>query len=137
MKTKKQVLIENPEYKRLINAVISRISMEYVEDVNRHGINGGFSGFIYYSDTVAFFRQYRKDILKLAEDMASQLGEDMITMISNFNCLSSGSYPNRKPDYTTTEISQAIFTGRGDASTQVLNAMAWFAAEEVCRMFED
>ena len=134
--TKKQVLADNSEYKTLINAVINRIGMDAVQDVNNHGINGGFSGFIYYSDTVKFFKTYKKDILKMAENMASELGEDMITMISNFNCLSSGDYRNRKPDYTPTEIGEAIFSGRGENATQIQNAMAWFAAEEVCRMFD-
>lgn len=138
MKTKKEVLTENPQYKRLINAVISNIGMDAVEDVNRHGISGGFGGFIYYNDTCKFFKTYKKDILKMAEEMSQQLGEsDMLGMIQNFNCLSSGDYRNRKPNYTQTEIAQAIFSGRGERVTQIQNAMAWFAAEEVCRMFDN
>lgn len=46
MKTKKQVLIENSEYSTLINAVINRIGLDSVNDVNKHGISGGYSGFI-------------------------------------------------------------------------------------------
>jgi len=134
--TKKQVLADNSQYKTLINAVISRIGMDSINDVNNHGINGGFSGFIYYSETVAFFKRHKKDILAMAEDMAEQLGEDMLTMIGNFNCLSSGNWQNRNPDYTPTEIGEAIFSGRGEYADQIQNAMAWFAAEEVCRMFD-
>jgi hypothetical protein len=132
----KQVIKDNSDFKTLINAVIDRIGLDSVEDVVNHGINGGFGGFIYYSDTVAFFKKYKKDILRMAENMASDLGEDMITMIQNFNCLSSGQYPKRKPDYTATEIGEAIWSGRGESATQIQNAMAWFAAEEVCRMFD-
>ena len=134
--TLNQVIRDNADYKKLINAVIDNIGLDSVEDVVNHGINGGFSGFIYYSDTIAFFKKHKKDILKMAENMAADLGEDMLTMIGNFNCLSSGDYRNRKPDYTPTEIGQALFNGKGEAATQVQNAMAWFAAEEVCRMFD-
>lgn len=137
MKSKKQVIKENPAYAVLINAVINRIGIDSVEDVNGHGIDGGFHGFIYTRDTVAFFKAHKKDILKMAEDMANNLGEDMLSMVGSFGCLSSGTYPNRKPDYTPTEIGEAIFSGRGECAETIQNAMAWFAAEEVCRMFED
>ena len=137
MKTKKEVLAENPEFKTLINAVVSRIGMDSIEDVNSYGISGGFGGFIYYNDTVKFFKSHRKDILKLAENMSFQLGEDLLSMISNFNCLSSGDYKNRKPDFTQNEIAQAIYTGKGECVTNIQNGMAWFAAEEVCRMFDE
>lgn len=137
MKTKAQVIRDYPERKRLINAVIDRVGLDSVEDINNHGINGGFGGFIYYTDTVKFFKTYRKDILAMAEDMANDLGEDMLSMVGGFNCLSSGGWQNRKPDFTPTEIGQAIFNGTGDGSQMVQNAMAWFAAEEVCRMFDN
>lgn len=137
MKTKLQVIKDNPERKRLINAVISRVGVDSVQDITNHGIDGGFNGFIYYTDTVKFFNTYKKDILQWAEDMAGELGEDMLKMISSFNCLSSGQHPNRKPDYTQTEIAQALFSGKGESADQIKNAMAWFAAEEVCRLFED
>ena len=71
----------------------------------------------------------------MAEEMAKESGEDLLSMIANFNCLSSGQYPNRKPDYTQNEIAQAIYAGRGEQVEIIKNAMAWFAAEEVCRMF--
>lgn len=137
MKTKTQVLKDNPEFKTLINAVINRIGIDSIEDVNNHGIDGGFSGFIYYTDTVNFYNRHKKDILKMAENMASELGEDLLSMIQSFNCLSSGQSPNRKPDYTQTEIAQALFSGKGEQVDIIKNAMAWFAAEEVCRMFEN
>ena len=137
MKSLKQVIADNSDYKTLINAVINRLGIDNVENVNGHGISGGYPGFTWYSDTVRFFNRHKKDILRMAEDMADQLGEDMLSMIQNFNCLSSGRYPNKKPHYTQTEIAQAIFSGKGDSVQQIKNALAWFAAEEVCRMFEE
>ena len=135
--TKKEVIENRPEYKTLINAVIRRVGMDSVQDINNHGVDGGFGGFIYYTDTVKFYNRYKKQILQMAEEMAADLGEgDMLSMIQNFNCLSSGRYPDRKPDYTQTEIAQALFSGKGECVDQIKNAMAWYAAEEVCRMFE-
>lgn len=138
MKTKAQVIAERPEYKTLINAVVSGLGgVESIEDVNAHGIDGGFGKFIYYRDTMAFYRRHKADILKLAQEMAESLGEDMLTMIGNFNCLSRGKYPNRKPTWTPSEIGESLWSGRGEGVDQIQNAMAWFAAEEVCRMFEE
>ena len=72
--TLKQVISENSDYKTLINAVISRIGLDSVQDVNSHGIDGGFSGFIYYSDTHKFAMRHRKDIIRLLEEMADSMG---------------------------------------------------------------
>lgn len=137
MKTKAQVIDERPEFKTLIKAVIENIGMDSVEDVNSHGIDGGFNGFIYTRDTVAFFNRHKADIMKLAEEMADNLGEDLLPMIRNFGCLSSGQYPNKKPDYSQSEIAEALYNGKSENADTIRNAMAWFAAEEVCRMFED
>jgi hypothetical protein len=56
MKTISQVKKQNPDYSALIHAVVSRIGKESIEDVINHGIDGGFRGFIYYTDTVKFGR---------------------------------------------------------------------------------
>jgi len=128
MKTKKQVHEEYPDYKRLINAVIRNIGKEAIQDVNNYGINRGFRGFIYYSDTVKFFKTYKNDIMKMAEELADNMGEDPFTMIKNFVCLND--------NYSYSEIGEAIFNSKTDNS-QIRNAMAWFAAKEVCMWFED
>jgi len=51
LKTKKQVLEENPDYKVLINAVISRVGLDSIQNIISYGIEGGYNGFVYYSDT--------------------------------------------------------------------------------------
>lgn len=144
MKTLKQVKKENAEYAALIDAVIEQLggwdkeSPDQIENINRHGIGGGFCGFIYHSDTVKFFNDNRANILALCKDMAAQFGEGgFLELIMGFNCLSSGQYPNRKPDYTQTEIAAAIYENGDENETQIKNALSWFAAEEVCRMFEN
>ena len=133
MNTTTKVKVSKTRYPRLTRAVLRRIDRESLEDVVRHGASGGFAGFTYYTDTVAFYKAHKGEILALAEQMASDMGEDMIAMISGFNCLSSGHNGSRKPDYTPSEIGEALFSGRGDAAVRVRNAMAWFALEEVAR----
>jgi hypothetical protein len=130
MKTMEQVVKERSEYSRLIRAVVSRIGKESIEDVINHGIDGGFGGFVYHSDTTKFFRKYRADIIRMAGEMSSNMGEDMLEMIRNFNCLGHD-------DYSVDDIARAIYQGKGEMVDQIQNAMAWFAAEEVCRMFEN
>ena len=137
MKTKREVLNERPDYKTLINAVINRIGMDSVEDVNNHGIDGGFNGFIYYTDTVNFWTRHKKSILRLAGEMADDTGLDMLTMIGGFNCLKYYDYKTER--WTDKEGQQAIGqTVYGNKPDDVVaNALAWFAAEEVCRMFDE
>lgn len=132
MKTKKEVINENQNYKTLINAVIDRIGMESVEDVINHGIDGGFSGFIYYADTHKFALTYRKLIVELLESLAEQLGEDVVHMVSNF-----GVFRNSPMDQDDKKDLYKYLGGGKPKQGAITNVMAWFAAEEVCRMFEN
>jgi hypothetical protein len=137
MKTKKEVLKDYSDYKILINAVISRIGMDSIEDINNHGINGGYSGFIYYSETHAFAMRYRKYIIQLLEEQAEDLEEDVVEMVSHF-----GTFYNYRDKKSTMDkedkrdLYRYLGGGRCEQST-ITNLMAWFAAEEVCRWFED
>lgn len=129
MKTLSRVIRENPDKAKLIRAVIRRIGMESVQDVNAHGIDGGFNGFIYYTDTVKFYRDHKADILRLAKETAESLGEGgVITLVKGFRCLNG--------QYSEDEISEGLHSSGEDEHT-IKNAMAWFAAEEVCRLFEE
>ena len=132
MKTKSQVLKEFSEYKVLINAVISRIGMESVQDVLNHGINGGFSGFIYYSDTHKFAMTYRKKIFELLEEEAKQLGMEVIELVAGFGVFRGS--PMDAEDQK--EVHEYINGGTPESGT-ITNVMAWFCAEEVCRFFDD
>ena len=103
MKTLKQVIKEHPEYRGLIEAVISRIDEDAIQDVSLHGADGGFAGFTYYDDTVTFFDKYKKDILALAEDVAKQMGIELLDLIQGFRCLEN--------QYSQTDIAKAIYQG--------------------------
>jgi len=132
MKTKKQVISENKHYAKLINAVLSRIGMDSIDDVINHGIDGGFNGFIYYSDTHKFAIKYRKLIVAMLEDMADQLGEDVVSMVAGFGVFRNS--PMDKDDKR--DLYKYLSGGKPDQGA-ITNVMAWFAAEEVCRMFDN
>ena len=93
------------------------------------GAAGGFGGFVYYSDTSAFARKYRVRIVRSLERVAEEIGEDVIGMVKNFNCI--------KGDYTTSEIGKALWGRYDDVLMCVYNAMAWYALEEVANKFAD
>jgi hypothetical protein len=133
MISKKQVLQDNADYKTLINAVINRIGLDSVNDVNNNGISGGYGGFIYYSDTLSFYKRYRRLINKLVFEMAEIFGEDPVNMIASFRCV------NDDAD-TRKDIGKCIYGGNINGlldNVHIPNALSWFAAEEVCRMFDN
>lgn len=116
---------------KLVRAVIRQMGgwenfKNSAPDIVNHGIDGGFGGFIYYSDTCAFFKRNRKLILELAEDQAKDLGEGMLEMIQSFGVF-------RDNPISTDSLARALYTGKGDDVVTVENVMAWFAGEEVAR----
>ena len=103
---------------------------EILTDVNNHGASSGVGGFIYYHETIDFFDKNRDVIMALAKDMADDVGYTSTNeMISKFHCLND--------NYTLDEIVEALHGIDNDASTQVKNAMAWFALEEIARSVID
>lgn len=129
----------------LIRAVIKQLGgweafQEHAADITNHGINGGFNGFIYHYETVAFSKKHKKLILETLADLARDLGEgDEFQLIAGFNCLST----RGKPDYTPGQIAKLLHAREpknGDEAadyTQIFNALAWYAGEEVARSYSD
>ena len=124
--------------KSLINAVVRGLGgwtsfKESHSDVCNHGAQNGFGYFIYYSDTVKFALKHREAIIELLNETRESIGEpgSIVEMVQNFNCLG-------KDDYTQDEVGQALYASNAKAKEQqqVLNALAWFALEEVCRSYE-
>tara|TARA_X000001382_G_scaffold106171_1_gene81536 strand:+ start:1597 stop:2016 length:420 start_codon:yes stop_codon:yes gene_type:complete len=105
-----------------------------LKDVRNNGADGGFSGFIYYSDTCKFARDNMNEILESIKDDASGMGEDPLIMIQHFNCFQN--------TISTFEIASIIYdkpdlaTLNDATDTQVLNALAWYALEETARQYE-
>lgn len=113
--------------KKLVNAVIRQLGgRDSLEDIVNHGIDGGYTGFFYYSDTVKFFKRNRKQIIELVKEMAEEFGQNPMEFVASFNCLKpAGEYEQ--------EIGQALYGRIPADSVTVPNALAWFAAEEVAR----
>ena len=134
MKSKTQVIRENSKYRLLINAVLDRIGYkEYkgiVQDVNNSGAYAGYSGFIYYSETHAFTIRYRKYIIMLLEDTAD--GQSIEEMVAGF-----GVFRKSKMDLQERRDLYKLLGGGKPSQGTITNVMAWFALEEVCRMFNE
>lgn len=128
----------------LIRAVVRQVGgwdtfKEHAEDYTK-GADGGWAGFTYYHDTVPFATRNKDAILEMAKAQADDLGsEDEFAMIAGFNCL-------RDMKVTPGEIARAVYDARKrtvrtqearDVRTQVLNALAWYALEEVARAYCD
>ena len=104
---------------------------EMAQDVTNHGAAGGFYGFTYYWDTVKFAERNKAAILDACRDMASDLGESgAYSMIAGFNCL-------KDLELSGDSVADAVNDKRHEDRTQVMNALAWFALEEVSRSYCD
>lgn len=119
---------------KLTNAVIRQLggkqaAKEYFQDIVNHGIDGGFGKFIYYKDTIEFFKANRAEIVALVAEMANELGETPIGLVASFNCLKMDAH---NPE-DEAEIARALYGRLASDDTRVPNALAWFAAEEVAR----
>jgi len=132
MKINLQKLIESTNIpEKLVRAVVRQMGgwesfTESAPDITRHGIDGGFHGFIYYSDTIPFAKRNRRAILEMATEQADQFCQGLVEMIKGFGCLKGVS---------ESEIVEGL-AGNTD-KTQVPNALAWYAGEEVARAYCD
>ena len=118
------------QFPKLARAVVDQMGgedsfLQSWKDIINHGINGGFSGFIYYSETTDFAKRNIRLIREMAMQQADDFGMGMLEMIQGFNCLGK--------DFSLDEIGETLFGG--DDHTQILNALAWYAAEEVCHQY--
>lgn len=134
MKTIKQFTDQSHIDPLLIRAVIRQCGgwdefKSLADDVTNHGADCGFSGFIYYKETLSFYKRHKVKILNCCKDLDSQIENvGLLKFIAGFNCLKCE---------TEDDIARAIYQGRGDSVTAVQNALAWFALEEVCRSYSD
>tara|TARA_R110001583_G_scaffold160809_2_gene312686 strand:+ start:405 stop:809 length:405 start_codon:yes stop_codon:yes gene_type:complete len=125
---------------RLIDSVVSQLNCEDDEidstmsDIRNHGADGGFSGFIYHSETCKFARDNMAEIYRHAKDQAAEFGTDPLEMIAGFNCLHG--------DFPSFEIASVIHDDIDDATRNdgadvaILNALAWYALEEAAQHWE-
>ena len=100
-----------------------------LENCAEHGADIGIPGFIYYSETIPFFRKNRQDIVNHMEQTAAEIGTDIISMVKEFGVFRNSDKP------TPSEVGRALWdSGKNyDDLTTLYNVFAWYALEEVSR----
>ena len=99
------------------------------KDCSKYGADIGFSGFIYYSDTISFFEKHRSDIVSHLERTAADCGTDIISLVQSFGDFRNSDKP------TASEVGKALW----DSSQSwpelypLYNVFAWYALEEIAR----
>ncbi len=125
MKTK--IKVSDTRQPALTRAVINQLGgTDSMEDICNHGVDGGFTGFIYYTDTVAFTTKHRPAILERMREDCESLGYPggIGMMLATFNCLQG---------CTADELMEGLYNPDSDMRQTVYNALAWYAAEEISR----
>lgn len=130
----------------LQSAVIEQMTgttYNYLEDVEQYaleelngilrcscGAGGGFSGFIYYSDTIEFFNRNKDLILDFAKEECESIygNNDIFSMFHSINGLK---------DLSITDIVEGIYTPNSEYETEVKNSLAWYALEETAYALEE
>jgi hypothetical protein len=135
MKTIKDFTSQSHIDASIIRAVIRQMGgwSEFKDDAKNvvdHGAAGGYGQFIYYTDTVAFYARNRAAINRMAGELAENIGDGgIIECVQGFNCLNG--------EYTADEVGAALYGTKSCMNTQIANALAWFALEEVARSYMD
>lgn len=136
--TQTEVIKAHPTYKRLINAAIAGLHIDLrtddgkctISDLVNHGIDGGFGSYIYYTDTHAFAMKHRKQIVCLLQELADDLGEEVVQTVSGF-----GTFRRDAMDKDDKQDLYKYIGGGKPEQGTITNLMCWFAVEEVCRWF--
>ncbi len=82
-----------------------------LKDMVTHGVDGGFHGLIYYSETAALFEEYKEEIFDELSGMTAGMGYNNIyELLATFN-----------KDHMPWDYSQFA------------NQLVWFMAEETAR----
>ena len=98
------------------------------ENCAEHGADCGIPGFIYYSETIAFFKKNRQDIVAHMEQTAAEMGTDIISMVQGFGVFRNSIKP------TPSEVGRALWDSiKSQDFTTLYNVFAWYALEEVSR----
>ena len=106
---------------------------EKAHDVANYGIDGGYCGFTYYAETVAFAKKHKKLIIENVKQLADDVGENFTKVIAGFNCL-------KNSGITDGDVMLALMSSRSfdeDVLQQVYNALAWYAGETVAHEYAD
>ena len=94
-----------------------------------HGAKIGIIGFIYYNETIPFFKKNRTAIISHIERTAEEFGTDIFSMVQDFGVFRNSEKP------TPAEIGKALWdkSHTYPELTSLYNVFAWYALEEVSR----
>jgi hypothetical protein len=97
----------------------------------KHGADGGFPGFTYYSDTIRFFKHNCKDILNNIGHTAAETGTDIIKLVQSFGVFRCSTPP------TSEEVGKALWDSAHihDELATFYNVFAWYALEEISNIW--
>lgn len=76
-------------------------------------------------------RAWAGHLAERAAAQADDFGTSVTEIIQGFGCFRNGTKP------TDAEIGLALYAGKDLNGAGVLNALAWYAGEEVCRAYID
>ena len=147
--------------KSLVKAVISHSSLNAVEllDVASHGADCGTSGFIYYTETEAFYNSNESLIEDLLVEMKDDCYGEEITvlqMVKGFRRANDLNFVtsevvydegcqeynfDESPEWDQEVVHESLDIDNGnweavEKDTYYKNLMTWFALEEVARYIE-
>lgn len=89
---------------------------QIMQDISDHGIDGGFGGFVYYTDTEEFYDRHETKIMQIADEDAREFGlDDAMAMAGSLG----------KPEHRATDI------------RTLKNWFAWYIAERVAQRVAD
>ena len=112
---------------RLISAVLDQLGIDddeggTLEDIANHGISGGFTGFIYYAETMQFYIDNQELIRDQLKEEAESYGSgSIVSMVMSFQCIDG--------ETTENEVGETLYSL--NHNQQVANCLAWYAAETV------
>ena len=126
-----QKFIAQSQQPKLSKAVIKQFGgaepfRESYLDVTTHGIDSGYNGFIYYVDTVGFYKKNKPLIIERLSTLADDLGESKLKIISKFKGLK---------DYSVDEIGGSLYGVYNAEYDYIYNVLTWYAAEEICNEY--
>ena len=137
MKTLKQFVKESHIPEKLIRATVRQFGgwqsfRECYHDVAKYGMGGGFHGFIASGDTCPFAKKNRKEIIQMLFDYADEMDVSVEAFVASFE------FFNQKMD-SEDRMELYRFLSRNIKKNDVIipNLMAWFAADEVCRSYDE
>lgn len=107
----------NALVKKVVNVILDQdanYQESFIKEVLEHGCQSGIVGsLIYYNDTEAFYKKYKKEIHTLLREQ-----------MSDFGYKSPAEMFGKKWDEEDFSIEE----------TQNMNLLTWYAFEETCRM---